>query len=254
MSNTTNIASASSRKESRMAYSTPRLSTLMSKHSPVSLENCTVDVSMSLEGDFLASRFHSPADNSQQTTHVTCGLPPPKSFARFDHDTHSWKTSQACLDLGMDTLDTYSEIWPSSGIMRDGECYRLPPLERHTCASGCGSWPTPRACDADKGIRTPDGAARERDRRKNGLDLPTMVGGKLNPEFVEWLMGWARGWSCLTPITQPIDTGNQWDAEWPGVNRVTSGTKDRVARLKALGNGQVPLCAASAWRMLTDSA
>jgi hypothetical protein len=26
---------------------------------------------------------------------------------------------------------------------------------------------------------------------------------------------------------------------------------DRVDRLKAIGNGQVPLCAATAWRLLT---
>jgi hypothetical protein len=27
---------------------------------------------------------------------------------------------------------------------------------------------------------------------------------------------------------------------------------DRVHRLKAIGNGQVPLCAATAWRILSD--
>jgi hypothetical protein len=27
---------------------------------------------------------------------------------------------------------------------------------------------------------------------------------------------------------------------------------DRVDRLKAIGNGQVPLCAATAWKLLTE--
>jgi hypothetical protein len=27
---------------------------------------------------------------------------------------------------------------------------------------------------------------------------------------------------------------------------------DKVSRLKAIGNGQVPLCAATAWRILND--
>jgi hypothetical protein len=27
---------------------------------------------------------------------------------------------------------------------------------------------------------------------------------------------------------------------------------DRVGRLKAIGNGQVPLCAATAWRILSE--
>lgn len=51
-------------------------------------------------------------------------------------------------------------------------------------------YPTPRSSDADKGIRTPEGAARERERRKNGEDLPSRVGGSLNPTWVEWLMGY----------------------------------------------------------------
>ena len=38
----------------------------------------------------------------------------------------------------------------------------------------------------------------------------------------------------------------------PGkVSRVATGVRDRVARLKALGNGQVPVCAAAAWHILT---
>jgi DNA (cytosine-5)-methyltransferase 1 len=41
-----------------------------------------------------------------------------------------------------------------------------------------------------------------------------------------------------------------WDAE-PDVGRVASGVVSRVDRLKALGNGQVPLQAALAWRILT---
>ena len=41
-----------------------------------------------------------------------------------------------------------------------------------------------------------------------------------------------------------------WKAE-PDVGRVANGVAARVDRLKALGNGQVPVCAATAWRMLT---
>ncbi|HEA67188.1 MAG TPA: hypothetical protein ENI07_10265 [Desulfobacterales bacterium] len=41
---------------------------------------------------------------------------------------------------------------------------------------------------------------------------------------------------------RPISTGP--------IPRVATGIKDRVNRLKALGNGQVPLCAAVAWEIL----
>jgi DNA (cytosine-5)-methyltransferase 1 len=41
-----------------------------------------------------------------------------------------------------------------------------------------------------------------------------------------------------------------WKTE-PNVGRVVDGLADRVDRLKAIGNGQVPLCAATAWRILS---
>ena len=49
------------------------------------------------------------------------------------------------------------------------------------------------------------------------------------------------------PATQRADW---WQLE-PNVGRVADGVAARVDRLKAIGNGQVPLCAATAWRMLT---
>ena len=44
-----------------------------------------------------------------------------------------------------------------------------------------------------------------------------------------------------------------WNAE-PDVDRVANGVAARVDRLKAIGNGQVPLVAATAWRLLNDPA
>lgn len=44
-----------------------------------------------------------------------------------------------------------------------------------------------------------------------------------------------------------------WSAE-PPLGRVAHGLADRVGQLRALGNGQVPLVAAVAWRMLTERA
>jgi len=42
-----------------------------------------------------------------------------------------------------------------------------------------------------------------------------------------------------------------WKFE-PNVGRVADGVAARVDRLKAIGNGQVPLCAATAWRILSN--
>ena len=43
-----------------------------------------------------------------------------------------------------------------------------------------------------------------------------------------------------------------WEIE-PNVGRVAEGVAARGDRLKAIGNGQVPLCAATAWRILSES-
>jgi DNA (cytosine-5)-methyltransferase 1 len=46
-------------------------------------------------------------------------------------------------------------------------------------------------------------------------------------------------------------TADYWSIE-PAIPRVADGVAARVDRLKAIGNGQVPLCAATAWRILND--
>ena len=48
----------------------------------------------------------------------------------------------------------------------------------------------------------------------------------------------------------PYSCGASWWQVEPNVGRVADGLADRVDRLKAIGNGQVPLCAATAWRIL----
>ena len=46
-----------------------------------------------------------------------------------------------------------------------------------------------------------------------------------------------------------IGDASWWQSE-PNVGRVANGVAARMDRLKAIGNGQVPLCAATAWRIL----
>ncbi len=54
----------------------------------------------------------------------------------------------------------------------------------------------------------------------------------------------------------PHGLAHRLDFSWPpepaGVPRVATGIQNRVARLKAIGNGQVPQCAALAWRILNE--
>ncbi len=49
----------------------------------------------------------------------------------------------------------------------------------------------------------------------------------------------------------PSMDNSVWE-DYPESLRVADGVAARVDRLKAIGNGQVPLCAATAWRILSD--
>ena len=50
---------------------------------------------------------------------------------------------------------------------------------------------------------------------------------------------------------ESIGRSEFWSIE-PPLGRVANGVADRLDRLKAIGNGQVPLCAATAWRLLKE--
>jgi DNA (cytosine-5)-methyltransferase 1 len=64
-------------------------------------------------------------------------------------------------------------------------------------------------------------------------------------------IGAEKGGHWQANIAQSIGTSDQWSIE-PNVGRVADGVAARVDRLKAIGNGQVPLCAATAWRILSN--
>jgi DNA (cytosine-5)-methyltransferase 1 len=50
----------------------------------------------------------------------------------------------------------------------------------------------------------------------------------------------------------PDTSDSCWWQDSSGIHRVDDGVAARVDRLKAIGNGQVPLCAATAWRLLSE--
>ena len=69
----------------------------------------------------------------------------------------------------------------------------------------------------------------------------------------ERLQGQERRWTAGAQ-GQPKGYASErswWQSE-PDVGRVADGVASRVDRLTAIGNGQVPLCAATAWRILSE--
>jgi len=65
----------------------------------------------------------------------------------------------------------------------------------------------------------------------------------------EWELGFTQ--QKYNSGGSPIDGSGEWWSVEPSLGRVAHGVAHRVDRLKAIGNGQVPLCAATAWRLLT---
>ena len=84
----------------------------------------------------------------------------------------------------------------------------------------------------------------------------TRSGGALaNPDnkgdnWREWRLGFTQ--QEHHSGGSPTHGGGEWWATEPSVGRVAHGVAHRVDRLKAIGNGQVPACAAAAWRLLTS--
>ena len=65
-------------------------------------------------------------------------------------------------------------------------------------------WPTPQARDWRSGKRVNSSSPY----RKLNEEVLMETGGQLNPEWVEWLMGWPIGWTDLKPLE--TDKYQQW--------------------------------------------
>ena len=277
MSNEKNIVKKSSSKESPTLFWMPPPSLGTSESlSQRGTPNHIRDWLMSLRLDSHVSPSQSPGKDSESMTQETCGQPPLSVFASFDRDTHSWRTSQACLFTT--TLNKYSEIWPKAGTIVNGVAYLRPKWEQTTKEIDSGSvylgnprateairsekfkkgrlpspeefvkmWPTPCASETkqNQNPRTPGTRGTQTGlslavklwptptvhgnyQNKDGMiglataikmwptprkfmhkdatidrgkgNLGEVVGGQLNPMWVEWLMGWPLGWTDLKPL------------------------------------------------------
>ena len=201
---------------------------------------------------FRANRSPSRARSAPEMTRATDGRTLPGSSARYDRQSCGWKTSQGSLLDLMGTSGASSVTWSRWGMMLCGRSYLLSKPELHTGEIGGGAlasvptptatdsrgsrnatcrrqpgavfnsgmtltdfvtmWPTPTAHNAKEGGYPSEG-------QRNTPTLAWEVGGKLNPQFVEWLMGVPIGWTDCEPLEMAKSPHNSF---WHGI---TCGAK-----------------------------
>jgi hypothetical protein len=78
-------------------------------------------------------------------------------------------------------------------------------------------------------------------------------GGQLNPDWVEWLMGWPVAW---TRLENTYTNWMNWEVDPADIDlvpRIATDIPNRIDRLRAIGNGQVPQAMVLAWNELTTN-
>lgn len=126
-----------------------------------------------------------------------------ESFAFFDRDSSSWKTSQLSVFGGW---VSFSETWPCSGMMRNGYVFLLRLSVGSTGGTGYSLWPTPTTSDSRRlgfSLKTLRRTFASREpRRGRGPSSGNLVEHMADeferyphPEFVEWLMGFPPRWT-----------------------------------------------------------
>ena len=160
---------------------------------------------------------------------------------------------------GLSTAVKYAT--PQSRDFRTGESHRWEGKERSrnlndqaAAMSGYKIYLTPRASEY-KGVG-PLGSKSHKHMLDKGYLCADVqeVGnetGQLNPDWVEWLMGWPRGWTSLEKLTDIVWPSWANDPH-PDPPRTKKGIADRASRIKALGNGQVPQVVKAAWELLSN--
>jgi hypothetical protein len=140
---------------------------------------------------------------------------------KFNPDFFSLKTS---LRLKAEDSESFYKNLPSEGMIVAGQCYRLPKSERRTKGNDGFCWPTPSASNTNEGEDHASWEARRQRLKltgKNGngagTPLAQMVYKKhpelnrcrINPVWLEWLMGFPAMWTMAYPVILEATTGSK---------------------------------------------
>lgn len=103
--------------------------------------------------------------------------------------------------------------WPTPTVKGNYNRKGLSSKSGDGLATAVLKWPTPTARDY-RGVHRTERGQERRQESSRGMPLNEEVGGLLNPEWVEWLMGWPIGWTALQPLE--MDRFREWQQQHGG--------------------------------------
>jgi DNA (cytosine-5)-methyltransferase 1 len=167
-----------------------------------------------------------------------------------------------------DTNVKESSSWPTVTVDGNNNRRGLSKTSGDGLATAVKSWPTPAARDyrGANSLETTlakiaQGKRAQMGQLPNAVMIATHINGEkkkvghLNPAWVEKLMGVPMGWTSPTSEVTHWDVLTEWrDGTWEdGISRITHAKdSERIDRIRSLGNGVVPACAALAFRILSQ--
>lgn len=147
-------------------------------------------------------------------------------------------------------------LWPTVTAQDNnqvrGEGAAAGKKDRSTTLGGAvRKWPTPSSRDWKGGRQFDTLEGKGRNSNNTLPDAINAAAGEvagLNPDWAEALMGWPIGW------TRQQNLVLLWDFAWLDwempIPRTMKKCRNRVKRITAIGNGQVPLTMAVAYKLL----
>ena len=159
-----------------------------------------------------------------------CGKKLPDALAKYDRDSHSWRTAQRSF---LEEWEPFSQTWPRWGICLCGVAYRLPALVRRISARDGGFLATPTKT-ANQGcpsmmrwpgcrryMRTPNAGSshwgfmwKELGGTGNSYRGTDFGSRQIHPWEWEWMMGWPRDWTACD--VSVMDGFQSWVSSFGG--------------------------------------
>jgi len=146
-------------------------------------------------------------ESGSQENEAGFGQKCPESLAKYDPNTHSWRTHQCLL---FEDLTECLAIFPRWGMMHDGELWEPDISVDHICEKEYGYLPTPNAGMFRNHNYNKDLCIKRSKKHQVDICMHSIMywNGPIKIEFIEGMMAWPIKWTDLKPLE--MDKFQQW--------------------------------------------